>query len=52
MFTHQVFGENEQITGYEGLAIDIKLSEKFLVPLVKISYTKKAANSTKLDDIE
>jgi hypothetical protein len=26
IFTHQVFGENEQISGYEGLAIDIKLS--------------------------
>ena len=54
-FTHQLFGEKEQILGYENLAIDITLSEKFLIPLVQISYTKKApafaVNVTNIDKI-
>ena len=33
-FTHQLFGEKEQILGYENLSVDITLSDKFLVPLV------------------
>lgn len=43
-----------QINGYEGLSIDISLSSKFLVPLVKISYTKIAPSGAKdqIDDIE
>ena len=52
--SHQIFGENMQIIGYEGLSIDIALSSKFLVPLVKISYTKIAPSGAKdqIDDIE
>ena len=43
-----------QINGYEGLSIDITLSSKFLVPLVKISYSKIAPSGAKdqIDDIE
>ena len=33
-FTHQLFGEKEQILGFENLSVDITLSDKFLVPLV------------------
>jgi histone acetyltransferase 1 len=51
-FTHQVFGDKEQIMGYEGLAIDITLSPKFLVPLIQISYSKKAPMFAPIDDIE
>jgi histone acetyltransferase 1 len=38
--------------GYEGLSIDIRLSQKFLIPLVKISYEKKAPECANIDDIE
>ena len=41
-FAHQIFGEKEQIRGYEGLSVDITLSPKFLVPLIQVSYEKKA----------
>ena len=53
-YTHQIFGENEQITGYEGLSINISLSPVFWRPLVNISYKKKAPESAagKIDDIE
>jgi hypothetical protein len=38
--------------GFEGLSIDISLSPKFLVPLVRISYDKKAPSFARVDDIE
>lgn len=38
--------------GYEGLSIDITLSQKFMVPLVKVSYTKKAPLFANIDNIE
>ena len=51
-FTHQVFDEKGQIKGYENLSIDITLSPKFLVPLVRVTYTEKAPASASVDDIE
>ena len=38
--------------GYEGLSIDVHLSSKFLVPLVKITWLKKAPAFANIDDIE
>jgi len=38
--------------GYEGLSIDITLSPKFMIPLVQISYSKKAPLFAPIDDIE
>ena len=49
---HQFFGEKEQISGYEGLSIDITLSSKYLKPLIQITYTKKAPAFANIDDIE
>jgi len=53
-YTHQLFGENEQIIGFEGLQISISLSPVFWRPLVKVSYDKKAPESAagKIDDVE
>lgn len=51
-FTHQIFGEKEQIMGYEGLSIDVTFSPKYLVPLVQITYQKKAPAFISGDDIE
>ena len=38
--------------GYEGLSIDIQLSRLFLVPLVKITWEKKAPTCANIDNIE
>jgi len=37
-----IFGEKEQIQGYEGLSVTIFLSSKRLVPYVEITFEKKA----------
>lgn len=52
VYTHQIFGEKEQIQGYEGLCVDVTLSPKFLIPLIRISYSKKAPSFAPIDDIE
>jgi len=49
-FLHWIFGENEQIQGYEGLQINIFLSAKRLIPYVEITYEKKAPAFAKIDD--
>lgn len=46
-----MFGEKEQISGYEGLSIDITLSAKRLIPLVQISYKAKAPAFANIDNI-
>ena len=38
--------------GYEGLQVDITLSPKFLVPLVRVTYEKKAPSFAAIDKIE
>lgn len=38
--------------GYEGLSVDITLSRKFMVPLVQISWQKKAPAFANIDNIE
>ena len=51
-FTHQVFGEQERIMGYEGLSVDIHLSAKYLVPFVQVTWQKKAPAFANVDNIE
>ena len=51
LFTHQVF-EDEKIKGYEGLSLELTLSPKFLVPLLRVSYEKKAPAFAPIDDVE
>mmetsp|Transcript_3914 Transcript_3914/g.2639 ORF Transcript_3914/g.2639 Transcript_3914/m.2639 type:complete len:106 (-) Transcript_3914:1009-1326(-) len=51
-FLHWLFGEKEQIFGYEGLSVEIILSCKRLIPLVQISYDKKAPAFANIDNIE
>lgn len=52
LISHQVFGEQEQIQGYEGLSVDVTLSPKYLRPLVKVVYEKKAPAFATIDNIE
>lgn len=40
-FTHQIFGDDEQILGYKDLAIDIYFSQQDFRACVEISYTDK-----------
>ena len=40
-FTHQIFGDDEQILGYKELAIDIYFSRQDFRACVEISYTDK-----------
>ncbi|CAH8826083.1 unnamed protein product [Trichobilharzia szidati] len=40
-FTHQIFGESEQIFGYRNLKIDIYYTPVFLSTYIDISYSSK-----------
>ena len=40
-FTHQIFGDDEQILGYKDLAIEIYFSQQDFRACVEISYTDK-----------
>lgn len=46
-----MFGEKEQIVGYEGLSVTIFLSSKRLVPFVELTFEKQAPTASKIDDI-
>ncbi len=46
-----MFKEKERISGYEGLSVDITLSKKTLMPLVQITYEKKAPAFANVDNI-
>lgn len=45
-------GQEERICGYEELDVTICLSSKRLIPLVQITYKKKAPIFAKIDDVE
>lgn len=51
-FLHWIFGEKEEIKGYEGLNITFYLSAKQLIPLVEIAYSKKAPAFAAVDNLE
>ncbi len=46
-----MLGEEERILGYEGLQIIIYLSSQRLIPCVEVTWTAKAPNTVKIDDI-
>ena len=41
-FTHQIFGDDEQIVGYKGLAIDVYFSRRDFRACIDIIFTDKA----------
>ncbi|KAK9815493.1 hypothetical protein WJX72_004587 [[Myrmecia] bisecta] len=47
-FTHQIFGDDEEIKGYSGLAIDVYVSQRDMRTLIEVSYTSKRP---KADDV-
>lgn len=51
-FLHWIFGEKEEIKGYEGLNITFYLSAKKLIPLVEIKYNRKAPAFAAIDNLE
>lgn len=51
-FLHWMFGEDEQVMGYEGLQVTIYLSARRLIPFVEIKYEKKAPAFAKVDNVE
>jgi len=51
-FLHWIFGEKEEIKGYEGLNVTFYLSAKQLIPLVEIAYSKKAPAFAAVDNLE
>jgi len=46
-----MFGEKEHINGYEGLCVDISMSAKRLIPMVQITYERKAPAFAHIDNI-
>ncbi|KAL8816538.1 MAG: hypothetical protein Q9191_008311 [Dirinaria sp. TL-2023a] len=52
-FTYPIFGDEEQIFGYQGLRIDLRFAAHDLRPNIEISYDKKfkAVGDTKAADI-
>ena len=48
----QLFGQEERISGYEGLSVDITLSKKRLVPFLQISFDQKAPAFANIDNIK
>jgi len=46
-----MFGEDERITGYEGLQVTIYLSSKRLIPYVEMTFEAKAPIFAKIDDV-
>lgn len=47
-----MFGQEERISGYEGLSIDVTLSKKRLIPFMQINYTDKAPAFANIDNIK
>jgi hypothetical protein len=46
-----MLGEDERVTGYEGLQVTIYLSSKRLIPYVEMTWESKAPSFAKIDDI-
>ncbi|KAL0047452.1 hypothetical protein WJX82_003744 [Trebouxia sp. C0006] len=45
-FTHQIFGDDEEIVGYKGLAVDIYFSQADFQACVEIAFEDKAYGAT------
>lgn len=45
-FTHQIFGDDEEIVGYKGLAVDIYFSQADFQACVEIAFEDKAFGAT------
>ena len=45
-FTHQIFGDDEEIVGYKGLAVDIYFSQADFQAFVEIAFEDKADGAT------
>ncbi len=50
-FLYWMLGEDERVTGYEGLQVTIYLSSKRLIPYVEMTWESKAPSFAKIDDI-
>lgn len=47
-----MFGNQERVSGYEGLSVDMILSKKRLMPFVMIKYESKAPAFANIDDLD
>ena len=46
-----MYGNDERISGYEGLSVDVTLSKKRLIPFAQITYENKAPAFANIDKI-
>ena len=50
-YTNQVFGEDEQISGYRGLKVDVWLHSATMCAYIEVKYEEKATLGKRPDDI-
>jgi len=50
-YTHQVFSEDEEVKGYQGLSIDVFVNARDFTTMVEVKYSEKAKVADDVDDI-